>query len=227
MIKILEVSLEQVRALSLSDPPAVGIPMATPGQVFATGYYTDPITGQLYYYNANLDQWYYYAAGFYYALETTWINAITVNPAAPIAVAIGDIISITVTFKYQGPAKTIRLYGALGFGTTNTGLGTDTGQFQEGASTYSPSFAVTLSAVPLPYSKAVDVVVPDKVWMPAGYYVGTAGRQVALYAKLVNSISLELYKTLSPYLRGALQVAPAIGEPVFSELTVTNYYKKV
>ena len=224
MIRSLEVPLGQVGGLSLIDPPGVDIPMATLGQVFATGHYTDPLTGQVYYYNANLDQWYYYAAGLYYPLATAWESASTVNPAAPISVLVGDTVRIEVSFKYQGPTKTIRLRGALGFGTTGTGTGSDSGQFQEGADAHSSPFTVVSELTPKSYTKTVDVVVPDKVWMPTGYYAGTAGRQLALYAKLVNDVTLELNKTLSAYLRGALTV---IGEPVFSEFGVVDYYKKV
>lgn len=224
MIRTLEVSLGEVGVLNPGNPLDTDIPMATPGQVFATGHYTDPLTGQVYYYNASLDQWYYYAAGLYYPLATTWESASTVNPAAPIDVLIGDTVRIEVSFKYQGAEKTIRLRGALGFGTTNTGTGNDSGQFQEGVDAHSSPFTVVSELTPKSYTKTVDVVVPDKVWMPVGYYVGTAGRQLALYAKLVNGVSLELGKTLSPYLRGALSIAPV--EPVFSEFTVVNYYKK-
>ena len=224
MIRSLEVSLGQVGGLSLIDPPGVDIPMATPGQIFTSGYYTDPITGQLYYYDATLDQWYYYAAGLYYPLATAWESASTVNPAAPISVLIGDTVQIAVSFKYQGPEKTIRLRGALGFGTTNTGTGSDSGQFQEGVDAYTLGFTVGPSELTAKsYTKTVDVVVPDRVWMPTGNWVGTAGRQLALYAKLVDGVSLELYKTLSVYLRGALAVAPV--EPVFSEFSITNFVK--
>jgi len=39
-------------------------------QQYATGYYRDAITGQLYYYNADTGQWYIYAAGLLYPLST-------------------------------------------------------------------------------------------------------------------------------------------------------------
>ncbi len=223
MIKTLELNLGQVGALV--NPAEVDVPMAVSGQVFTTGSYIDPITGQQYYYDAADDQWYYYSAGLYYALTTAWVNASTVNPAAPISVSIGDTIAINISFSYLGPEKTIRLRGALGFGTTNTGTGNDDGQFQEGVDAHTPFFTIGPTLLTIPYTKTVELVVPDKVWMPAlVYYVGTAGRQLALYAKLVNGVSLELYKTFSPYLRGALLVAPT--EAVFSNLVILDYYKK-
>ncbi|GAI73362.1 unnamed protein product, partial [marine sediment metagenome] len=71
MIKTLEVALGLI-APSQTNPAGVLVPTIEPGQVIATGYYTDPNTGQLYYYDAPLEQWYYYAAGYIYPLGISW-----------------------------------------------------------------------------------------------------------------------------------------------------------
>lgn len=87
-------------------------------QLAVSGYYIDPITGQKYYYDAALNQWYSVSAtGFLIAL-TTYMNLRPKQvPLAP-----GESLKITLSFKYIGPALSgistryvIGVYGALGF----------------------------------------------------------------------------------------------------------------
>lgn len=159
-------------------------------------------------------------------LTTEWINASSVVPSAPILVEVADIIRIHVAFMHVGPSGQFHLYGAVGFGTTNTGTGSDSGQFQEGSPAGHSYFALDNDETPKEYSKLVDVVVPKRVWMPEAYYVGLDGRQAALYVKFPD-LSLVLGQTLSSYLRGALNVSAQSGSFVYSDVAVLDYYKRV
>jgi len=97
MIKTLEVSLGEVRGLSLAGiDPIVG------QQLAASGYYYDPITGQKYYYNAVQNQWFYVtASGLLQALSI-------VEQSAPktVSVKAGDSLKISISYSYSGPAIT-------------------------------------------------------------------------------------------------------------------------
>jgi len=196
----------QVALGDLSNPPA-----------YETGWYYNPDTGERYYYDASMGQWYISVAGYLYPMATQWVNASTINPSAPIGVTIGDTVRITVSFKYQGPSNSFTLYGAVGVGTYNSGTGSDSGPFKEGSPPGRRSFTVGPDTTPTTYSdKYVDVVVPSSADLTS-----LAGRQAAIYVKIIDGIGLELYKTLSVYLRGALAVAGV--EVKFSDLAIIDW----
>jgi len=87
-----------------------------PGDPVAPGYYVDVRTGQQVYFDPDTDKLYTLAGGVYIPLGY-------MNPAPKqVAVAPGDKLKITLSFKYTGPAITgvsgyycIGNYGALGF----------------------------------------------------------------------------------------------------------------
>ena len=187
------------------DPPA-----------YESGWYYNQDTGEYYYYDAAADQWYVYAAGYLYPLTTQWANASTVNPDAPVAVEIGDTVRINVSFSYQGPRKTFTLYGAIGVGRWSSGSGSDYGDFIEGSPPGRKSLTVGPDDTPRTYTEYVDVVVPSSA---NGHSL--AGKLAAIYVKIIDGVGLELYKTLSVYLRGALAVAGV--EARFSNLEIVDW----
>jgi len=157
----------------------------------------------------------YFPLGVYVPLATRW-------EAAPktISVRVGDTVRITASVKYRGPAKTYILYGAIGAGRFNTGTGSDTGDFDEGAAS-TRTFEVTESDTYKSYNPTVEVKVPANTGAPL--WISLDGKKAAVYVKITDGIGLELDKTLSPYYRGALDIAPKAGE--FGELKITDYVK--
>lgn len=189
---------------------------------YATGWYQDAATGQYYYYDAVAGRWYVYAAGYLYALaEREWIEAPEMKDCK-----VGDKISITASWKYCGPAKDCYLYGALGLGgglDVENPSGSD--PFEEGDHKTSPVVHMTESDTFKDYSETVsDIEVVDRLWIPYhSRYYSLYGRKIHIYAKLVDSIDLELGKTLSPYYYHAFQVAELV--PAFSEFGMATFSK--
>ena len=83
---------------------------------YAAGWYVDPRTGMRIYYDPTTQAFYTVAGGVYIPLGY-------MNPAPKqVAVAPGDKLKITLSFKYTGPAQTgvtgyysIGVYGTFGF----------------------------------------------------------------------------------------------------------------
>lgn len=76
-----------------------------------TGWYMDPATGEHYYYNAEENKWYVYAAGYIYPLEIQRESGPKTIP-----VAIGDKVQIDISYKYMGPATTgVEEYISIGY----------------------------------------------------------------------------------------------------------------
>ncbi|GAJ03713.1 unnamed protein product, partial [marine sediment metagenome] len=176
MIKTLEVSLGQVGELSLPDPPQVGVPVVAPGQVLASGYYTEQTTGQLYYYDAVNDQWYYYAAGLLYPLAISWKP----SPSPKIDLAARDTLRFNLTFKYMGPAVTRKFYAAVGNNKT-------AGTFDEWSG-YTTIKNISIPAKTTPTlitGQYVDIVVPtgEPLW-------GHHGEDGAAYCKIMDGFTL-------------------------------------
>ena len=209
MIKPLEASLGQVGVASLLDPPAIGVPVVEPGQVLASGYYTEQTTGQLYYYNANLDQWYYYAAGLYYPLAITW----KASPTAKIDLVGGDKLRFNLTFKYMGPAVTRNFYAAIGNNKTS-------GSFEEWSG-YNATKSISIPAKTTPTlitGNYVDVTIPtgEPLW-------GHSGEDGAAYCKILDGFTLIEGQNCTPYYYDVCHIVPAAGE--FTEFGITKFEK--
>ena len=92
------------------------------GDPAVSGWYVDPRTGQRVFYDATAGKFYTLAGGVYIPLGY-------MNPAPKqVAVAPGDRLKITLSFKYTGPAITgitgyycIGVYGLFGFNETMVG----------------------------------------------------------------------------------------------------------
>lgn len=111
MIKTIDVSLGQLGASQLSNPTTIPVPILTAGEVLASGYYTDPVTEQLYYYDATANQWYYSAAGYLYPLALSWKP----SPTPKIDLIGGvDKLRFRLSFKYKGPAVTQKFRACIG-----------------------------------------------------------------------------------------------------------------
>jgi len=151
-------------SLGLSDPPELRAPAVALGTV-PSGYYTDPVTGLRYYYNASIDQWYLVQGLLLVPLSATWQP----SPTATIDILPGEKLRLRLSFKYQGIAQTISFRAALGTNKTS-------GSFDE----WSDAFVVadiylTQCLTPtLITDKYIDVSIP-----PA-----RAGLKAAAYAKV-------------------------------------------
>jgi hypothetical protein len=109
----LDLGLIEVPHQNGADPPVDPV---------AAGYYVDVRTGQQVYFDPNSAKFYTLAGGVYIPLGY-------MNPAPKqVAVAPGDKLKITISFKYTGPAITgvtgyycIGVYGTFGFNETMVG----------------------------------------------------------------------------------------------------------
>lgn len=108
-LKTLDLSLKTIRVLQdSSNLPEQGL--------LLPGWYIDPQTGQRIFYDQNSEKFYTLAGGVYIPLGY-------VNPAPKqVAVAPGDRLKVTISFKYTGPAITgvtgyycLGIYGTFGF----------------------------------------------------------------------------------------------------------------
>ncbi|MFH1087052.1 MAG: hypothetical protein V1737_00520 [Chloroflexota bacterium] len=92
-MKTLELGLKAIRVLQDgSDPPEEAL--------LVPGWYVDPQTGQRIYYDPGSAKFYTLAGGVYIPLGY-------MNPAPKqVAVAPGDRLKVTISFKYTGPAVT-------------------------------------------------------------------------------------------------------------------------
>lgn len=210
MIKTLEVSLGQVGELSLLDPPTIGVPVVEPGQVLATGYYTEQTTGQLYYYDADKDQWYYVtAAGYIYPLAISWKP----SPTVKIDLVAGDKLRFNLTFKYMGPAVTRKFYAAIGDNKTSGGFGEWSG--------YNVTKSISIPAKTTPTlitGQYIDIVVPtgEPFW-------GHHGEDGAAYCKIMDGFTLTEGENCTPYYYDVCHIVPAAGE--FTEFAITKFEK--
>jgi hypothetical protein len=157
----------------------------------------------------------FYPYGFFIPLETEWRDW----PGAAVSVNVGDTVRITAVVNYMGPAKTFNLYGAIGTGSYNMGTGNDTGPFIEGSPAGTNYFSTTEHLTGWgTFRPTVDVVVPNSC---DGF--GLSGKLAAVYVKITDGLPVTLGETLSPYYRGALQVATKEGE--FTGLAISSIAK--
>lgn len=202
-IKTLDLSLGLIKAAQV-DPPGVAVPTLAPGQVLASGYYTDPATGQVYYYNATLDQWYYLAAGYLYALGISW----QASPSAKIDVVGGvDTIRFRLSFKYVGPAVTQKFYAAVGDNKTS-------GTFDEW-----DGWQVRKD-IALPQCSVVTTFTDKYIDLPIK--TGKDGQDLAAYCKKDQLLITEGVDS-TPYYYNVGHIILAAGE--FTELKITKFEK--
>ncbi len=181
MIRTLEVSLGGVVAAQL-DPPAIGVPVVEPGQVLASGYYTEQTSGQLYYYDVTDDQWYYVSAtGLLYALAISWKP----SPTAKIDLDGGETLRFNLTFKYMGPAVTRSFYAAIG-SNKMSGTFAEWSGFNKVKDMLLPAYDTPT----LITGRYVDIVVPT------GSHGGEDG---AAYCKIVDGFTLIEGENCTPY----------------------------
>ena len=76
---------------------------------YDTGWYTDPATGEKYYYDAAAKQWYIQSAGYLYPLTIA-------KQTAPktVSIAPGDTLRVSFSYKYTGPAISVTEYASIG-----------------------------------------------------------------------------------------------------------------
>ena len=202
MIKTLEVSLGGVGALSLPNP--VGVPVVEAGQVFASGYYTDEATGQVYYYSAPDDQWYYVSAGLLYPLAISWKP----SPSPIIDLTVGDTLRFLMSFYFMGPLPITQTFRAA------IGDNDKMGGFAEWSGfNAKKSWVVPASATPVLHDDYyVDLVIPS----------GHEGEDGAAYCKKDQLIVVE-GEDITPYYYDVCHIIPAEGE--FTSFSITKFEK--
>lgn len=173
------------------------------GNPYATGYYVDPATGDRYYLYTDpatgITYWYKYEVA---ALAYVYAQATTPAPKT-IEVARGDKVRVYVSFSYLGDTFSGKLHVGASMGGP---LWTETFKNEV-------TLSLPLCATATPFTdKYVDLVVPSDA--PAGYYY--------IYAKIIDGVSLELGKTLTPWYENALEVIGV--EPTFTEFLI-NFEK--
>jgi len=202
MIKTLEVVLGGIEAAQL-NPLGIAVPDVAPG-VYATGYYTDDVTGQQYYYDAPNDQWYYSAAGIIYPLAISWKP----SPSPKINLGAGDTLRFLLSFKFAGPLPVTQVFKAF------IGNNTMEGGFGEWDNFWAKkSWTVPASATPSLHSNYyVDLIIPS----------GHEGQDGAAYLKK-DQLLVEEGKDTTPYYYNVCHIVPAEGE--FTEMKITNFEK--
>ncbi|MBC8477190.1 MAG: hypothetical protein H8D49_02490 [Dehalococcoidia bacterium] len=171
-------------------------------QVLAAGWYQDPATGQWYYYDEEGNR-YVYVAGYLYP-QVQW------EPAPKVVnVRHDDTLKILVSFKYSGPAKTLKLRGCIG--NLDTIWPYD---FDEVLFAWSDSFTLPKTLDPTTFNKEVDILITTAI---------ADGKSYSIYAKLEDGISFTEGKTGSVALRDAIFVVSA--EPTFTDFKIEDYQK--
>ena len=207
MMKTLEISFGQVG--SLLAPTTVGVPVVEPGVVLASGYYKEQTSGQLYYYDADKDQWYYCAAGLLYPLAISWRP----SPSARMDLVAGDKLRFNLTFKYVGPAVTRSFYAAIG----NNSKSGSFGEWSGYAAT--KSIAIPAKATPtLITGNYIDINIPtgEPLW-------GHQGEDGGAYCKILDGFTLVEGVNCTPYYYDVCHIVPAAGE--FSEFGISSFVK--
>lgn len=204
MIKTLNVALGQIGAAQ-QNPLGIAIPDITQ-EIYATGYYIDPLTGTEYYYDSINDQWYYYAAGYIYALGISWKP----SPSPMINLGAGDTLRFLMSFKFAGPVPVTQVFKAF------IGNNTKEGGFGEWDNFWATKeWVISSSDVPLLHDKFyVDLIIPS----------GHEGEDGAAYLKK-DQFFIEEGKDSTPYYYDVCHIVPAEGE--FTEMKITKFEKVV
>lgn len=199
MVKTLELDLGRISPLAnLSNDVALG-------PVLATGWYVDQITGEYYYYDATIAQWYVYAAGYLYPLAyipptMEWKP----SPSAIVELNFGDTLSISTHYKYRGPAgRRFTIYAAV---CNNT---------KSGEPAEWSGFAGAWALEPAGSDDWADRYTTLNLVCGQAGYPTHSGEVGAVYFKIEN------YR--SPAYWDAIHVISPKGE--FSDLTITSIAK--
>lgn len=215
MIKTLELNLGAVSGLV--DPPAIGVPVVEPGVVLASGYYTEQTSGQLYYYDAINDQWYYVtAAGLLYpAAAPSWKP----SPSPKIELVGGDTLAIVLHFKYIGPAVTRTFRAALGDNKTSGSFAEWTEWFADEKWYWEGPVDIAEQDTPTGVTQYIYLPIPTKpeVWGDHG------GKDAACYCKIMDGFTLTEGVNCTPYYYDVCHVIKVKGE--FTEFSITEFLK--
>lgn len=164
--------------------------------VSQSGWYRDTVSGQYYYYDAAVKQWYIYTAGYLYPLE------IASEPAPKtVSVAPGDTLRFEYSYRYSGPAVNVTEYASVGV------YGNISHIYDEKAHK-SRSRSLPESAAPVTYTGSIDITLPTNA-LPDW-----------------DDIECKVYdgsKELGLRYIGALNVVAVV--PEFSEFAIVDYSK--
>jgi len=166
-------------------------------QPYQAGWYVDPITGQRVYYDPNTQNFYTMAGRVYIPLGY-------MNPAPKqVAIAPGEKLRITISYKYSGPAITgaieyfsVGVYGALGFDEKLVGKNTKN---------------LSSSTTPVAYTGSYTFTMPADV----------GSNWDDIYCKIYNG-SPSVPQNLFGYENALVIVGK---EPAISEFTIADFVK--
>jgi len=181
--------------LDLGIVTSAGVPVIPAGTTLASGYYTDPNTGNRYYYNARQDQWYLVSGLSLIPLAISWQP----SPSAKLNIAVGEKLRFNLSFYYIGPAVTKTLYAALGDNKTS-------GTFSEwaGTSVTKDIQVPACAAKTLITGQYVDIVISG-AW-------GHNAQNAAAYCKVINGITLTEGVNCTPYYYDVCYIIETAGE---------------
>jgi len=201
MIKTLEVSLGEVRGFNIAGTdPIVGEKLA------ASGYYYDPLTGNKYYYDVNLDKWYSVTASGLFVALTTYMS-----PAPKqISLVPGNKLLVTISFKYSGPAVT----GVTGYYCIGVyGVGFD--EMIVGQTTFNLPLTSTPPAIPN-VTNSYTFTIPSSIepsWND-------------IYVKIFGGSPSIAGQTTTPYIFGYIDALVIAGlTPVITEFKILDFVK--
>ncbi len=184
-IKTLELNLGGIQSLQVSP------------QEYVPGWYVDPETGQLVYYDGETRTFYTLSGGIYIPLGY-------MNPAPKqVSLGPGERLKVSISYKYAGPAVNgaterfcVGVYGSFGF--TEKIIGTNTRSLSQ-------------STTPLTYTSEYTFTIPTNV--------GTDWDDI--YCKISGG-SPGVNETIFGY-ENALVIAGK--DPTISEFKITDFVK--
>jgi len=184
--------------LSLGSLDALGSLVA----LADAGWYQDTLTGEYYYYDTTIAQWYIYSAGYLYPLA--WVPPSLVwepSPTPKIDVNVGDVLRLSLSYRYRGPAgKGFTLYAAV-CNNNKTGEPAEWSGYTSSKGIWPPGSTTWK-----------DITDTLDIGMKTGL-MSHSGEDGAVYFKI------EHYR--SPAYYDAIHVVPAAGE--FSELKIVSF----
>ena len=203
-IKTLVVPLGIVKASQVSTP-RVPVPDFLYNQIQASGYVTDGSTGQVYYYNAQTEQWYYKVGSLLYPLAISWQP----SPTTTMLQLVGgvDEVRFKLTFGYIGPAIEQEFIAFIGENKTS-------GSF---ASWWN---SVKICNIPRNDGPNPTIITSFFIDVPVGTNKG--GEDIACYLKKDQTF-IEEGTDSTPYYYNVGHIGEAEGD--FSDLAITSFQK--
>ena len=200
-IKTIVIPMGLVKASQVSSP-GIAVPDFPYDQIQASGYVTNGDTGQVYYYNAQTEQWYYKIGTLLYPLGISWQP----SPSSKLACTGGvDALRFRLSFMFVGTQVTQSFKAEIGENKTSGSFDSWWEKIQ--------SFTIPASSTPVRVSSVfIDIPIPT----------GKAGKDFGAYLKK-NQVFITEGIDSTPYYYNVGSILSTEGE--FSELAITSFQK--